>query len=111
VEEELLLELSRLKTSGSSRRLSSIKKEVTSRITKSDYAKHRYGANEGINLGVSVASGGCYHGSIHTAKFLKDKTNLRKRLHAVIREMLQAPGCTREHWLVQKDAIPLCIIK
>jgi hypothetical protein len=50
----------------------------------------------GVNLGLSVAPGGIYgkahlntSGSIHSAKFMKNKPELRKRLYALIRDMLQ----------------------
>lgn len=56
---------------------------------------HRYGANKGVNLGLSVVGGGHYadkekgvSGSIHFAKIVKSRPDLRFRVYNVFRKLL-----------------------
>jgi hypothetical protein len=56
---------------------------------------HRYGANGGVNLGISVTDGGAhgnkecgYSGGIHCGFTLKSQPDLRRRVHSLIKSIL-----------------------
>jgi hypothetical protein len=58
--------------------------------------KHRYGANEGVNVGISVVTGGHFgdggkgiSGSLHTADVVKGRPDLRKRIADLFTEILE----------------------
>jgi hypothetical protein len=75
--------------------LAAIESEISPILPASYFTTYRYGANVGVNLGLSVAPGGIdgkahlnTSGSIHLAKFMKDKPDLRNRLYSLIKEML-----------------------
>jgi hypothetical protein len=70
-------------------RLASIEDKITSLLPSSYFITHHYGANEGVNLGLSIAPEGMYRNIIHSARFVKNEPDLRKRLYALIRDMMQ----------------------
>jgi hypothetical protein len=58
--------------------------------------KYRYGANEGVNVGISVLTGGHFSdankgilGSLHSADVVKDRPDLRKRIVDLFTEILE----------------------
>ena len=65
--------------------------------TKKDQTEHKYGANGGMNLGLSVVSGGGHSdkkkhisGSIHCSGVVKGKPELRKRLCRALNNIFQS---------------------
>jgi hypothetical protein len=58
--------------------------------------KHRYGANEGVNVGISFLTGGHFSdanngisGSLHAADVVKGRPELRKRIAELFTEILE----------------------
>jgi hypothetical protein len=58
--------------------------------------KHRYGANEGVNVGISILTGGHFSdankgisGSLHSADVVKGRPALRKRIVDLFTEILE----------------------
>jgi hypothetical protein len=74
--------------------LRSIEEEIRSSYRST---KHKYGANMGYNLGISIVSGGSYaaksknvSGSIHTASLVKQYPDLGKRIVDCFKKILHA---------------------
>ena len=71
-----------------------IERRVGALVTEKSLGVHRYGANNGVSLGLSVVSGGIYarggySGSIHCASLLKSHPALRDVLWSSIRQLLE----------------------
>ena len=73
-------------------KLQAIEEEVLAQLVGKKLEGHRYGANLGVNLGLSFVGGGGpgkgYSGTIQHAAFVKDKLELRKRLYNTLGEGL-----------------------
>jgi len=78
--------------------LSKIEDEIEEVITtkKNKFEGHKYGANEGLNLGIALVSGGVHasqeksiSGSIHRSRFAKEQPIIYGRLYEVFRSILE----------------------
>jgi hypothetical protein len=70
--------------------------EILQASTKMKYTSHKYGANEGVNCGMSFSGGGTLSnkdsgvsGTVQWSAFIKGKPDLRKRLCDLFRIILQ----------------------
>ena len=75
--------------------LADLESYIISKSNTKDYVQHKYGANGGMNLGISVVSGGVHaekskniSGSIHYSSVIKKYPELRGRLYSIIKEIL-----------------------